>query len=58
MVEWFKGSALRPYLGPLNEDEKKGFLDRCLNAMEAAYPAASDGVVLLPFPRLFTVTDR
>ena len=25
MVELFKGSALRSYLGPLNEDEKKGF---------------------------------
>lgn len=55
VVEWFKGSALRPYLAPLDETEKAGFLQRYLQAISEAYPALSDGTVLLPFPRLFVV---
>jgi trans-aconitate 2-methyltransferase len=58
VVEWFKGSALRPYLGPLSEAEKAEFLARYLAAMETAYPAAADGKVLLPFPRLFVIASR
>jgi trans-aconitate 2-methyltransferase len=58
VVEWFKGSALRPYLQPLDEDQRAAFLARYLEAISAAYPAAADGVVLLPFPRLFVVAKR
>ena len=58
VVEWFKGSALRPYLQPLSEDEQKAFLDAYLTAISEAYPALADGSVLLPFPRLFIVARR
>jgi len=58
VVEWFKGSALRPYLAKLNEDEQPLFLQRYLDAMKAAYPASADGTVLLPFPRLFIVAHK
>ncbi|MBF8747502.1 trans-aconitate 2-methyltransferase [Pseudomonas monteilii] len=58
VVEWFKGSALRPYLAKLNEQEQAEFLARYLEAMRQAYPVASDGKVLLPFPRLFLVATR
>lgn len=58
VVEWFKGSALRPYLEALNDEEKSAFLARYLKAMEQAYPALSDGTVLLPFPRLFIIANR
>jgi trans-aconitate 2-methyltransferase len=58
VVEWFKGSALRPYLQPLGEAAKAGFLARYLEAITKAYPATSDGTVLLPFPRLFVVAVR
>ncbi|MDB6142457.1 MAG: trans-aconitate 2-methyltransferase [Pseudomonas sp.] len=58
VVEWFKGSALRPYLAALDDTDKAGFLAEYLKAMEAAYPASSDGKVLLPFPRLFIVASR
>ncbi|MBK4998837.1 trans-aconitate 2-methyltransferase [Pseudomonas sp. S31] len=58
VVEWFKGSALRPYLAQLNEQEQAGFLEQYLEAMREAYPPASDGKVLLPFPRLFLVATR
>lgn len=58
VVEWFKGSALRPYLAPLSDAEKAEFLARYLAAMQEAYPAAANGKVLLPFPRLFIVATR
>lgn len=58
VVEWFKGSGLRPYLDALNEDERAAFVARYQAAIAAAYPAFPDGAVLLPFPRLFIVATR
>ncbi|NWB24307.1 MULTISPECIES: trans-aconitate 2-methyltransferase [unclassified Pseudomonas] len=58
VVEWFKGSALRPFLAPLTESERNAFLDEYLARITKAYPALADGTVLLPFPRLFIIATR
>ncbi|WP_424135917.1 trans-aconitate 2-methyltransferase [Roseomonas chloroacetimidivorans] len=58
VVEWFKSTGLRPFLAPLNEDEKAAYLARYQAAVAQAYPALPDGTVLLPFPRLFIVATR
>lgn len=58
VVEWFKGSALRPYLAALDAGEQAQFLQLYVQAMEQDYPPAADGKVLLPFPRLFIVARR
>lgn len=58
VVEWFKGSALRPYLAPLNGSEREAFLAQYLSAIATAMPALGDGAVLLPFPRLFVVAQK
>ena len=58
VVEWFKGSGLRPFLDPLDEAERVAYLDRYTRAVEQAYPPLADGAVLLPFPRLFIVATR
>ncbi|MFM0738465.1 trans-aconitate 2-methyltransferase [Paraburkholderia xenovorans] len=58
VVEWFKGSALRPFLAKLDETEQAAFLQRYRDAVARAYPALADGTVLLPFPRLFVVATR
>jgi trans-aconitate 2-methyltransferase len=58
VVEWFKGSGLRPFLDPLDPTERKAFLMRYTAAVKRAYPSRPDGAVLLPFPRLFIVAIR
>jgi trans-aconitate 2-methyltransferase len=58
VVEWFKGSGLRPYLSPLDREEQTEYLRRYRAALAGAYPPQPDGSVLLPFPRLFFVATR
>ncbi|WP_301235029.1 trans-aconitate 2-methyltransferase [Pandoraea cepalis] len=58
VVEWFKGSALRPFLAKLDNASREAFLARYTDAIANAYPALADGTVLLPFPRLFVVATR
>jgi trans-aconitate 2-methyltransferase len=58
VVEWFKGSALRPYLAPLSEAEGADFLERYRSLLSEAYGTQPDGSVLLAFPRLFVVATR
>jgi trans-aconitate 2-methyltransferase len=58
IVEWLKGTGLRPYLDPLSREEQSKFLDRYHLEIETAYPAQDDGRVLLRFPRIFFVARR
>jgi len=58
IVEWFKGSGLVPFLGPLDTPLRAAYLERYTAAVARAYPTLSDGSVLLPFPRLFMVAIR
>jgi trans-aconitate 2-methyltransferase len=58
IVEWFKGSALRPFLSALNADMQAGYLAAYTAEIARAYPARFDGQVLLRFPRLFIVATR
>ncbi|WP_431701047.1 trans-aconitate 2-methyltransferase [Pseudomonas sp. BR20] len=58
VVEWFKASALRPFLAPLTDSEKAAFLQEYQTRIAQAYPALGDGTVLLPFPRLFIIATR
>jgi trans-aconitate 2-methyltransferase len=58
VVEWFKGSGLRPFLAPLDAGMRETFVARYTDEIRHAYPARCDGRVMLKFPRLFIVAVR
>lgn len=58
VLEWIKGSILRPALDRLDPSERIGFEDELAARLAAAYPKRADGVTLLPFRRLFIVARR
>jgi trans-aconitate 2-methyltransferase len=58
IVEWFKGSALRPFLSALDGHMRDDFVTAYTTAIAKAYPVRGDGKRLLRFPRLFIVAVR
>jgi trans-aconitate 2-methyltransferase len=55
VVEWTKGTALRPFLDALEGAERDAFLADYGRRIAAAYPPEADGSTLFPFRRLFIV---
>jgi trans-aconitate 2-methyltransferase len=59
IVEWYKGSGLRPFLEALPGDEWRAEFSRMyLERIRQAYPARADGRVIFPFRRLFLIAYR
>ncbi|MET0172104.1 MAG: trans-aconitate 2-methyltransferase [Agrobacterium vaccinii] len=58
IVEWVKGTGLRPYLDAAGEEHREAFLADYLARIDAAYPPMADGRRLLRFPRLFIVAVK
>ncbi len=55
VLEWVRGTALRPYLDALEEAERPAFVADYAARLRAAYPTRADGNTLFPFRRLFLV---
>ncbi|KAJ3549128.1 hypothetical protein NM208_g647 [Fusarium decemcellulare] len=58
IVEWVKGTGLRPFIDPLSDSVREEFLQSYLAKLRDAYPIQHDGKVLLPYPRLFVVATK
>lgn len=59
VVDWMRGTALRPYLDVLTDEAlREAFLDAFRARIARAFPPRADGVTLFPFPRLFMVAVR
>ncbi len=53
VIDWYKGSGLKPYLDMLSESEKAEFQSELLLLIRENIPLQADGKVLLKMPRLF-----
>jgi trans-aconitate 2-methyltransferase len=58
IVEWYKGTGLRPFLDALDDDVRERFCAAYLEGVREIYPRRADGRVLFPFHRLFLVAHR
>jgi trans-aconitate 2-methyltransferase len=57
VLEWVKGTALRPMLAVLEPEDQSEFLEECRTQLLEAYPSQSFGT-LLPFKRVFFVAKK
>lgn len=55
VLEWVRGTGLRPILEELKDDERDVFLEEYRRRLRVAYPVRPDGTVLYRFRRLFIV---
>ncbi len=59
IVEWYRGTGLRPWLEALANDEARArFLAEYRTALVPEFPPQGDGRVLFPFRRLFVIAYR
>lgn len=59
IVEWFRATGLRPFLGALeNREQELAFEAKLLERFTRHYPRQPDGKVLFTFRRLFFVAYR
>lgn len=58
VVEWYKGSGLKPYLDVLSKEEYTEFLDELNLEIEQNFFVQSDNSVILKMPRLFFTATK
>jgi trans-aconitate 2-methyltransferase len=58
VLEWVRGSALRPVIEALPHDQAAAFERAYAARLREAYPRRPDGRTLLPFRRLFMIARR
>ena len=55
IIEWYKGTGLRPYLNALQEPERSEFEQEITSEVQKAYTPRPDGSIIFRFPRLFSL---
>ena len=58
ILEWYRGSGLRPYLAALTTPEQEKLLEVLRKELAEFYTVRADGKVMMRFPRLFFTAKR
>lgn len=58
VLDWYKGTGLKPYLDALNSCEQNEFLSELSEIIKSNYPVQADGNIILKMPRLFFVSEK
>ena len=58
IMEWYKGTGLRPYLEALVDDDRKEFENDVYREIVKAYPVQKSGEIIFRFPRLFFTASK
>ena len=58
LIDWIKGTRLRPYLNALSEEQAALFEQEILDRTAKAYPVMENGTVILKFRRLFFTATK
>lgn len=58
ILEWYRGTGLRPYLEALNESERPDFIQDIREQVKLRYPAQKNGKIIFRFPRFFFTARR
>jgi trans-aconitate 2-methyltransferase len=53
IIEWYRGTGLKPYLDRLSDEDKADFERDVLYSVRQQYPVQRNGEVIFRFPRLF-----
>lgn len=58
LLEWYRGTGLRPYLSVLNEEDKAEFEKDIYESIIKVYPIQKNGEIIFNFPRLFFTATK
>ena len=59
IMDWYRGTGLRPYLQALAADgDRRAFESEVFARVREEYPTRSDGSIIFPFPRFFFTAVR
>ena len=55
IIEWYKGTGLRPYLEQLAESDRVEFVGDVYRELKNRYKKQENGEILFRFPRMFFI---
>ena len=58
LIEWVKGTRLRPYLDALSDEMQQEFLNEILEKAKTAYPIQKNGEIIFRLRRFFFIAKK